>query len=186
MSLSCEQPMLLEPITCAPVNPCANPCDDINEYGSKALMVYIGIFLIIFFLAIIIAAVNASQAYYGYTLPSWAPTLTTWTVFFAIVLFFTALAASKMQLQSIHKGHWYSIFFSVSIFLILFFLFCIFQLNNYRTGFWLLLVSAILLVITMFMGWNSYRFSSMWLIPLLVFDIILLIEVWQIISANNL
>jgi tryptophan-rich sensory protein len=59
-------------------------------------------------------------------------------------------------------------------------------MNNFRIAFWILVASAVLLVVTMFSGWNSYRMASTWLIPLLLLEVALLVETWQIISLNNL
>lgn len=192
MSSVCEKINISEPVCVAKryetvcETPRMSDCNDNSLYGSIALVVYFGIFLIVFILALIIGFTNGTAAYYTLIKPSWAPSLTTWTFLLALVFFFTAFAASKMQLGSRHKSHWYSIFFIVSILLILFYVFFIFQMNNFRVAFWILVASAILLVITMFMGWNSYRASSLWLIPLLAFEIALLIETWQIISLNGL
>lgn len=154
-------------------------------YGNVALGFYIVIFLIVFLLAIIIGT-RPTARYYTLDKPSWSPTLTTWVFVFALVLFFTAFASSKMQLGSRHKHHWYGLFYFISILLFLFFVYFIFQVENYRVAFWILIASGILLLITMFAGWNSYRSASLWLLPLLALEVILLIETWQIISLNNL
>jgi tryptophan-rich sensory protein len=189
MSSVCEKVEISEPfcptqtyVECAP----NNYVNSSFIYGNKALMVYLGVFLVIFLLALIIGFTNSTAQYYSLTLPSWAPSLTTWTFIFALVLFFTAFAASKMQLGSQHKNHWYSLFFVISIVLILFFVFFIFQMNNFRVAFWILVAGAILLIITMFCGWNTYRSASLWLIPLLLLEIFWLVETWQIVSLNNL
>lgn len=189
MSSHCETINITEPVCLTETyatDACSPRCDNGFGYGNKALMVYIGIFLVVFILALIIGYTNSSALYYTLALPSWAPTLTTWTFLLAIALFFTAFAASKMQLGSQHKSHYYSLFFSLSILLILFFVFFVFQMNNFRIAFWLLVASAILLLITMFAGWSSYRTASAWLIPLFLLEVFILVETWQIISLNNL
>jgi tryptophan-rich sensory protein len=186
MSSICEKLTISEPICVAESYAVSSLNNDSMIYGNKALMVYFGIFLVVFVLALLIGYTNSSAAYYGLIKPSWALSLTTWTFLLALVFFFTAFAASKMQLGSRRKSHWYSIFFVVSILLMLFFVFFIFQMNNFRIAFWILVASAVLLVVTMFSGWNSYRMASTWLIPLLLLEVALLVETWQIISLNNL
>jgi tryptophan-rich sensory protein len=185
MSSIQEEVYITEPVMVA--EPRTKYVEDYGKfaYGNAALGFYIVIFLIVFLLAIIIGT-NPLAKYYTLQKPSWSPSLSTWVFIFALVLFFTAFASSKMQLGSRHKNHWYGLFYFVSIFLLLLFVFLIFQMDNFRGAFWVLVASAILLLITMFLGWNSYRASSLWLLPLLALEIVLMIETWQIINLNNL
>ena len=118
MSSRCETINIAEPVCLTETyatGGCSPRCDNALSYGNNALMMYIGIFLIVFILALIIGFTNQSALYYTLTLPSWALSLTTWSFLLAIALFFTAFAARKLQLGSQHKTHYYSLFFSLSI-----------------------------------------------------------------------
>jgi hypothetical protein len=96
MSSICEKLTISEPICVAESYAVSSLNNDSMIYGNKALMVYFGIFLVVFVLALLIGYTNSSAAYYGLIKPSWALSLTTWTFLLALVFFLTAFAAIRI------------------------------------------------------------------------------------------
>jgi tryptophan-rich sensory protein len=156
--------------------------DEINRSFMESIVI-----VFIAFLLILIVANNPNASYYELTLPSWAPSLFVWSILFFLVLFFAAYGAGRIKsgVEDTSSGVFRLLFWIILI-LVLLSIFMIFRQDNYRTAFWLSLIALVFVIIVMIMYWNKVRAGALWMIPLALGLLFYLVEVWNIISLNNL
>lgn len=160
--------------------------DSVNSYALNADFVKFLVLLLIVFLVIVIIGNNSKSLYFTSTLPSWALSLATWLFLIAIVFMFTAYGMMKADFQADDmRANWFKFGMFVVLVLFLVSVFIIFQTNNFRAAFWTQLAGLIILIILMFFVGSQSRAAAALQIPLLLIQILFLVEVWQIVQLNN-
>jgi tryptophan-rich sensory protein len=159
---------------------------DKNLLANADFIKYLLIFLIAFLLILIIAN-NTSSIYFSSTLPSWSPSLASWSILWVIIFFLTAFAISKADFQAdaVRAGIFKWGIMIVTV-VILVSIFILFQTSNARGSFWTMVGGLILTVILMFYIGGQSKAAAGFTIPLLLLEIFYLVELWNIISLNNL
>jgi tryptophan-rich sensory protein len=160
--------------------------NDGTMYKRNGELVKYLLFLFIVFLIVIIIANNPDSIYFTLTKPDWS-SLTTWTVFFAIVLFLSGFALCKCDdAIDMYKSGGFKFLMFVSLFLIVLGIFFLFRTTSTRVCFWLFIAALIVTVISLFFIGGISRSCALWTLPLLIFEVVGSIYLWQIIQLNNL
>lgn len=142
--------------------------------------------LVVVFLLILIVANNKSSIYFTSQLPSFAPSLSTWAFLLGLVFFFVAYSLTKAYQQpDTTRANIFALMVIVILILILVSVFLIFQSNSFRGSFWTAVAALIITIIAIFYIGGCSRSSSGWLLPLLLLEILFLVESWQVIQLNN-
>ena len=155
-------------------------------YSQNALFIKYLILLLVVFLLIVIIGSNFSSPYYTAVLPNWAASTSTWLLLFALVFFFTAYALSRADYcASFSRASWFKFMIAVVLILMLVSVFTIFQAFSPRSSFWIMLAALIVTVIAIFFIAGQSKGAAGFLIPLLLLQVLYLIENWQFIQLNG-